>query len=395
MRILFLTPRFLLPPDRGDKIRPLYFAKSIKGNKRKLYLISLVDKQIDADLINECKEVFTEIFLFKREKFLTPRLLLYPYPVQLDFFKSNKLFSKIKEILEEISPHIVYIYHLRMAQYILQIKRCNFYTIMDFADCITMFLSRMKMHSKNFYKVFLNLEIPRVRSYEKYLADKFDESWFTSSIDLNFMQRFAKVKNPQIIPNGVDTQYFFVSQKDYNEKNIIFVGYMSIESVHAVLYFYNRIFPLIKSEIPDVKFYIVGANPPPCIRNLASKDVIVTGFVPDLRPYYLKARVMVAPLHFVVGIQNKILEAMAMKVPVVCTPEANEGIFANDSKEVFVEKDDEKFAKRVIELLKDEELCKKIGENARKFVEKNFSWNKVLDRIQQIERKIKCYNISA
>ncbi|GAG12688.1 unnamed protein product, partial [marine sediment metagenome] len=117
-------------------------------------------------------------------------------------------------------------------------------------------------------------------------------------------------------------------------------------------------------------------------------NVVVTGFVKDLRDYYNKASVFVAPMTFVVGIQNKVLEAMAMEVPVVSTTLANEGIDARPGEEIFVEDEPSAFADRVVELLKNKDLRKKISTNAKEFVERNFPWEKVVDRMDEVHLKI-------
>lgn len=133
--------------------------------------------------------------------------------------------------------------------------------------------------------------------------------------------------------------------------------------------------PLIQREIPDVKFIIGGMDPAPNIKQLESEDTIVTGFVPDMREYLGKATVCVVPLRIAKGIQNKVLEAMAMNLPVVSTSHANQGINAKNGYEIMEADDPEAFAHAVVELLRSENLRRTMAENARRFVEEHYSWD--------------------
>jgi len=274
-----------------------------------------------------------------------------------------------------------------MAPYMSEIK--GPYKILDLTDAVSLFLRRMLRHRSIFLRPVLYREYLTAKRYESQIVSRFDECWLISTVDRDAIKLPDDVSNVVLIPNGIDIDYFTPVKSRPNTNNILFVGYMGVESVHAVFYFYKEIFPLVRKEIPSAKFYVVGANPPKKLINLANdKNVVVTGFVKDLRDYYNKASVLVAPMKFVVGIQNKVLEAMAMEVPVVSTTLANEGIDARPGEEIFVEDEPSAFADRVVELLKNKDLRKKISTNAKEFVERNFPWEKVVDRMDEVHLKI-------
>jgi glycosyltransferase involved in cell wall biosynthesis len=165
---------------------------------------------------------------------------------------------------------------------------------------------------------------------------------------------------------------------------------MGAESLDAVEYFYNRVYPAVRSKEPEAKLYVVGANPPDGLRALGERDrsVVVTGFVDDLRDYYSQAAVVVAPMRFVAGVQNKVLEAMAMQVPVVATTYANEGIKGRPGQEIVIADDPEEFASAVVSLLQSPEERRTIGRNARRFVRSNFSWAAASERVDLIAREV-------
>ncbi len=177
------------------------------------------------------------------------------------------------------------------------------------------------------------LEGNRLEKYEKVISEHFQFCAVVSQSEAEIFRRFAPNGNIMVIPNGVDSQFFhpamFKEQRARSKQHraIIFTGAMDyFPNIDGVLYFQKEILPLIKKEVPDVKFYIVGNNPAQKIRMMREEDDIeVTGYVEDVRPYISKASVSVVPLRIGKGIQNKILEAMAMGVPVVATSQALPG----------------------------------------------------------------------
>lgn len=156
-------------------------------------------------------------------------------------------------------------------------------------------------------------------------------------------------------------------------------------NVDGVVWFANEVLPLIKKEIPEIHFFVVGSNPTKEVLSLSAfNGVTVTGYVTDTREYLIKATVVAVPLRIARGIQNKILEAMAMGLPLVATPQAFEGIDAKPGRDLLIEEKAEKLAKTVIKLVKEVSLRKSIGENARRVIENNYCWSKNLEKLDTI-----------
>ena len=186
-----------------------------------------------------------------------------------------------------------------------------------------------------------------------------------------------------VVPNGIDLEYF-LPRHDPPKDTIIFTGAMNyFPNIDGVLYFHKEVFPLIKREVPSGKFIIGGMEPTRSIKRLEGNDTVVTGFVQDMRKYMRQASVCVIPLRIAKGIQNKILEAMAMEIPVVATSVANSGIDATDRKENFIADDPQTFARSVIELLGDTQLRESLAANARSFVEKHYSWTRNSQKVDE------------
>jgi glycosyltransferase involved in cell wall biosynthesis len=156
-------------------------------------------------------------------------------------------------------------------------------------------------------------------------------------------------------------------------------------NVDATRYFCREIFPLVREAMPEALFYIVGRNPTRQVRALAREaNVVVTGSVPDVRPYLAKARVAIAPLRIARGIQNKILEAMAMGLPVVGTSEAFQGIQATMADGIRIADDPEGFAQEVLALLKDHDLHRLCSHHARCYVECRHRWQNHGARLESL-----------
>lgn len=371
-------------------MRPYNFAKTL-AKKHNLSLVSFIQTKAELQYVDPLKEFFSSVDTIYlpawKSKVNMGLNILSGKPLQVSYFKDSLFDEKISEILVRKQIDVVYIFHLRMAQYF--IKRNNVYRVLDLCDTVSFFMGRLLKHARWYMKPIYTYEIAKVKKYEQQLMDYFEEYWIISQEDKDALESNQKFSNIQIIPNGVDIEYFKNTEEGSGRKSIIFVGYMSVESIDAVFYFYDHILPIVRKEVPDVLFYIVGANPPDKVKALEKdKNIIVTGYVEDLREYYKKASVAIAPMRFVAGMQNKILEAMSMSLPVVSTFYGNEGINAKDGESIFVEDKPEHFAQKVILLLKNNEIRKKMGNSARKFIEENYSWYRVFERVNEVEKKI-------
>jgi|SRR3972149_5280771 len=390
MRILFLTPRLPFPPNRGDRLRSFHYGR-VLSKKHSLSLLSLIQSDKEMQYVEDLKGIFdnVEVVLLKPWRSYLNMVLHFfsKMTLQVSYFYSKQMNKKVKEILKREKFDVIYTFSHCMAPYASEVKGA--YKIFDLTDAISLFLRRMVRHRNIFLRPLLYWEYLKTKRYEPYIIKKFDECWFISPVDRDAISIPGNTSNIVLVPNGIDVDYFKPEKSKRNTNTILFVGYMGIESVITVLHFYKEIFPLVKKEIPSAKFYVVGADPPKKITKLASNEnVVVTGFVEDLRLYYNEASVLAAPMRFVAGVQNKILEAMAMEVPVVTSRLGNEGIDANVGKEIFVEDEPKAFANCVVKLLKNEDLRKQVGANARRFVQKNFTWEKVVDRLDEIYLKI-------
>lgn len=197
--------------------------------------------------------------------------------------------------------------------------------------------------------------------------------------------------NISVVPHGVDIEQFCEPEGCVKEEAVMFLGnYPHDPNRDAVIWFSEHAWPLIKQEVPGVKFYVVGKDPTPDLEDLARRDpsVIVTGTVEDVRPYFERSKVFVCPVRIGGGFRGKVLEAMAMGLPVVSTTLGAEGVPAVDGDQMFISDDPAAFAGKVVELLRDQELCGRVGKQARRMVEEKFSWEKGVEILESVLRDV-------
>jgi glycosyltransferase involved in cell wall biosynthesis len=203
--------------------------------------------------------------------------------------------------------------------------------------------------------------------------------------------RFAPGLRVSVVPHGVDVEHFCSSGECAKEDAVMFLGnYPHDPNRDAVAWFAEEMWPLVKKEVPGVKFYVVGKDPTPDLLELARRDpdVVVTGTVEDVRPYFERSKVFVCPVRIGGGFRGKILEAMSMGLPIVTTALGAEGVPAGSGEQMFIEDQPEAFAGRVVELLRDGALCERLGGEARRMAVECFSWEKGVEQLEEVLREV-------
>ena len=191
------------------------------------------------------------------------------------------------------------------------------------------------------------------------------------------------------MPNGVDLAHFAPQDVPRQSDRIIFTGKMSYHAnIAAALYLGREIMPCVWQERPDVRLQIVGKDPVPAVRALAEDPrIMVTGYVPDMRPFLATAAVAATPIRYGVGIQNKVLEAMAMGTPVVTTSQASTALLAHEGEHFLIAESAQDFACQVIRLLRDRDLAARIAAAGRRYVEAHHDWDHLAARLEEVYRQ--------
>ena len=278
---------------------------------------------------------------------------------------------------------------------LLIMRHAHLPMILDAHDIIKKPAKRRYLSSKGFLKKALHYCILMLSAIiEKHVTEKFDLIFTRSIQDMEILLKQYKGLSVSVIPHPVSNS-ILPSGYSKEPNTLLFVGDMSRDvNTECALYFFEKVWPLLRQKIPDVKFYIVGNKPDQRVKALPKidKDVIVTGFVEKLEPYYLKAFAFVSPLFIGGGIIAKNLEAMAFGLPVVTTSIGNEGIKAIPDRDILIADNPERFAEKVLLLLNDAQKYEEISQNGRKFVLNNFGLESIVNKIEDNYRALKKMN---
>jgi polysaccharide biosynthesis protein PslH len=378
MKILFLANRVPYPPYRGDKLKILNLAKRLKDD-HELHLLTFAQTQEDLTYKAELEKIFTEVHFIYLPKWRSAMNcmagLWNSKPLQVLYFDSAEMQTTLNDLLSKHRYDAVHVQHLRMSPYLKDRKDVP--RILDLPDAFSLYWERRKLVKRGMLTtMFENIEQRRVLKYEAVLKE-YDMSLVCSAEDLAYLEKTHHTHNLRLLPNGVDLVTFAPRGHDYaNNNTILFTGNMDYApNVDAVVYFTETILPVITAKMPQVKFVIAGQRPIPRVQALAGGQVSVTGFVKDLAATYNSASVVVAPLRFGAGTQNKVLEAMAMGVPVVCSHIGFGGLGIKSGEGAIMQTDPAAFANSVIDILSSEALRRKVGQDGLNVVRARFDWD--------------------
>lgn len=391
MKLLFLANRIPYPPYRGDKLKIYNLAKRL-SEKHELILLTFTQTEEDKKYRPELERVFKEVHLIHLPKWKSALNCLSGIwnrlPFQVLYFRSADMSRRLDQLLRSHNFDAVHVQHLRMAPYL--VDRTSLPRILDLPDAFSLYWERRKEIKRHPLLVFFeSLEQARVLKYEAVLKE-YPLALACSEEDLEYLRQKHHADNLRLLPNGVDLNVFRAGGHDYSHNHtLLFTGNMDYApNVDAVAYFAEDILPLIRQQFPEVRFIIAGQRPIQKIKDLASDHIIVTGFVKDLAEVYNSASVVVAPLRFGAGTQNKVLEAMSMGVPVVCSHIGFKGLGVSSGEGVIMETDKEAFASACCRLLSSGQLRQEVGEKGVAVIHRKFNWDIIATQLESYFREI-------
>ncbi|MBL0342118.1 MAG: glycosyltransferase [Bacteroidetes bacterium] len=374
MKIVFLLSRFPYPLEKGDKLRANQHLINLSAEGHEVHLIALSDSNISIDEIDKvrpyCKSI--KIFRLNYSNLLLNLLgsVSRKIPLQVGYFYSPDIHKSIEKLIVEINPDLVYCQLIRMASYIKNIK--NKPLLIDYQDAFSRGTFQRMQNASLLFRYLFKREYNLVTDFERQ-----SYNWFHGHIIISEQDRLAlsidKDKEMFVLPNGIDTNFF---KPMPNEKNfdITFVGNMNYPpNIDAACFLVNEIMPLVWKRIPTAKVQLGGANPDKRVKKLASNRVTITGWMDDIRDCYKNTRVFIAPMRIGTGLQNKLLEAMAMKIPCITTPISFEPLNATMDVDILVGTDRDQLANHISTLLKDQELSDQIALDGYNFVLEKYS----------------------
>lgn len=387
MRILFVTPYLCYPqvPYAGG-ITVFKLIEQLSSKGHDVFLITGLrpgDKEHLKEVKPFCKVLDTIEIPWTRGEILRAVVSWSLKGLKGGLTFRRKAALSVKRFSKEINFDIIQIEHTELGECIERPDEIPI--VIDAHDVLIKPALREYRLSKGLKKAIKYIRYKTIEKKEISIYKRFDRVYTRSDFDRNKLLSCNKDLDISILPPYVRVEDFDGIAARREPDTILFVGAMDRPAnISAVKYFCEKVFPLVKKEIPGAKFYVVGNMPPEEIRRLGQKDkdVIVTGFVKDIKPFYLRASVFVAPLFVGGGIIVKILDAMAAGLPVVTTGIGNEGIEAFPDRDILVANEPVDFANKVILLIKDKGLWQRLSGNSKSFVHKKFDWGRIVQKLE-------------
>ena len=383
MKIFVLLPRIPYPLEKGDKLRAFNQIKQLaKHNEIILCALNDNPKVNEQDAFHALQPYCQSINFIKISK---PQILLgliraffKGLPMQCGYFYNRKAVKRIDTLIDKHKPDMLFGQLLRVAEYI---RHKDLPKAIDYQDIFSYGMKRRADIASFVTRPIYNMEYRRLCRYEAAIFEDFDVKTIISEPDRDLFPHERR-NEILVIPNGVDHDYF-KPQEQEKKYDLVFTGNMSYPpNVNAVEYLANEILPIVWKTLPEVKMYIAGATPDPKVKKVASNKIIVSGWLDDIRDAYAQSRVFIAPMRIGTGLQNKLLEAMSMRLPAITSPLANASLGAKPDEEILIGSNAEEMAQHIITLLTDKEKAEHIAQAGYNFTNRVYDWGKATEILE-------------
>jgi glycosyltransferase involved in cell wall biosynthesis len=383
-KLVVCLSRFPYPLDKGDKLRAFHQLQQL-ASIFDVYLICTSDIKISDSNQNELKKFCKEVWIYKLTTwkiawnlFMT---IFSTKPFQVAYFYQFSIHRKIKKVLEEIQPDFIYSQLIRTSEYVKNYHTCS--KTLDYMDAFSKGIERRMISKKGITRWIFKQEYQRLVNYERQIFEYFEHHSIISEQDRTFIAH-PRHKEIAIIPNGVS------SFKDGNyeiSKNtdLLFTGNMGYPpNMEAAFFIHQKILPFLSK---NTNCLIAGVNPPTALKKLSNKNFLVSGWVEDMGECYSKSKIFIAPMFIGTGLQNKLLEAMAMGIPCITTSLANKALQATPDVEILIANTSEEFVNQITKLQADPQLYTQISQQGKNYVLSNFAWNTCNEKLIELISK--------
>lgn len=391
MKILIIAQRCPYPPNKGEKIRTFHHLKYFNECGHDVILASPYEDDSEQTYFDELEKKYCLKVVYAKLPAKPMRLMsgvLKNKALSISNFYSAKLQSKIDDILASQEVDVIFCSASSVSEYIFRSKvhtklNRSPALVMDFMDVDSdKWTQYKKSHPWPLSAVYAR-ESRLIAAVEANIVKMFDHCLLITQTEVNLFHRIhGNVKNLTAIENGLDTNMFYppVNPRQTVNPYFLFAGVMDYApNIDAVMWFINLVWPDVKKKWPNAKFCIAGMNPTEKIKKLQLKEGIeVTGFVDDIKPFFDKANIFIAPFRIARGVQNKVLQAFACGLPVIATSMGAEGIRYNAEKDILLADTPEQYIDKIILLIDNEERYRALSDSALNTIAENYSWDSIL-----------------
>lgn len=386
--ILFLSHRLPYPPDKGDKIRSYALLKHL-ASKGTVHLGCFIDDPSDFSHLEAVRELAGGDchfeFIGPLTKYIrSVRALLSGRAITESCFASAGLRTFVRRLFREHGFDDVVVFGSAVAPYLFDANYGPERVVFDMVDVDSDKWRQYSAASAGFFKWLYEREAVALEKTERSAAKMFGKTILVSEFEADTFRTIAPESHHKIgsLTNGVDLTFFSPAEFDNpfpkEERSIVMTGHMGYRpNYEGALWFIKEILPLVQKSAPNVRVYFVGTSPSPALQAAACTGVVVTGRVADTRPYLQFATAVIAPLRIARGVQNKVLEAMAMGKPVVATWEATRSLGVSSGVHLWSANDPQHFAEAIVSALISPER-QRIAQAGRDYVTQNHRWPALL-----------------
>ena len=383
MNILFLTSRMPFPPVGGDRVRSYQLLRHLAA-RHKITLVTFVENKEQVKAAAEYGELYDRLVpvpLSRARSYLNSLAgLASSEPLQAHYYTSSRMKAALKDEFARNRYDAALIHMIRMCPYLDDIPVRK---VTDLCDALALYHRRATGVTRgvNPSTLIHHVEAKRLGAYERRAIRKSDVALFISKVDAEYYNEL--IDRSAVVCNGVDLEAFPFHAGSRDDNRLVYLGNMkTFQNTDAAVYFATEIFPLIRASRPDAVFTIVGNQPSKRVQALHDgKNIIVTGKVDSVTPHLARAAVFVAPMRAFAGVQNKILESLAVGTPVVATPIGAEGLHPDM---LTVADSPQDFAAATLELMADPEARRRRSLAGRKLVESFYSFENTFRDLDEL-----------
>ncbi len=386
MRIFFISRRVPFPPDRGDKIATFNEIRHLSA-QHEVHVFCLGDGAVDLGNLSGLRDYAASVTAVPISasaiRFRALRALISGRPLSVAALNEPKLHTAIRCKFAELRPDLIIVYSCNVAQFAEHLPDVP--RIMQYGDLDLLKWRQYAQRSRIPLKWIYALEDRRLLAYERHIAHAFSHCLVHTENERRDFERLIPGVPVTLVGNGVDLEHFRTTRAAKRPASMIFTGVMDYRpNIDAVMWFCDEILPAIRAEIPEANLMICGSRPVAAVRRLAKRGgITVTGWVRDTRPYLDRAELFVAPLRMGRGVQNKLLEALAMGLPCVASTAAWRGTLVPLGGGILATDDPLQFAGYIVRLLQDNKWRSEMAAKSRAAAEKEYRWGLHLEHLDR------------
>lgn len=388
MRIAYITSRFPFPLEKGDKLRAYQQIMLLKAMGHEVYLFAMSDVPVDAQHMAAVKRICHEVNVYQLSRSVifknVARSFLCNESVQSFYFYSRKVHQLLKQRIHDLNPDVMFFQLIRTARYAEGFSR--FPKVLDYQDAFSKGMQQRSNKSRFIGRWIFGREARLLEKYEKRCLIEFDGTSIITNSDRISIDSENK-HGMAIIPNFIALDHFVIHHTQ-RSNDVLFVGNMGYPpNVEAASFLVNEIMPKVWQILPDIKVLLAGANPSSKIKNLASDKVVVTGWVDDIRDCYQSSQLFVAPMLSGTGLQNKLLESLAMGLPCITSTLCASTLAPGYEELVSVGSNADQFAFEIIQHFQCSQDYTQYGINSRKYIAENYDSKTIGDHLEGLLKK--------